>query len=74
MPIKIYSGRSNFTEDKTEKKSGRKIASSILDLIFNTPIVKLNRIVDTDMAEIYAKLESYSPGGSVKDRIALSMI
>jgi len=36
--------------------------------------VKLNRIVDTDMAEIYAKLESYSPGGSVKDRIALSMI
>ena len=74
MSTKIHPGGGNLTEDKTEKKSGRKIASSILDLIFNTPIVKLNRIVDTDMAEIYAKLESYSPGGSVKDRIALSMI
>lgn len=57
-----------------EKKCGMKITNSVLELIFNTPIVKLNRIVNNDTAEIYAKLESYSPGGSVKDRIALSMI
>lgn len=60
--------------NKEKKKCGAKVASSVLELIFNTPIVKLNRILDDEMAEIYAKLESYSPGGSVKDRIALSMI
>ncbi len=51
-----------------------KVANSILDLIGNTPMVRLNRIIDKDMAEIYAKLESLNPGGSVKDRICLSMI
>lgn len=40
----------------------------------NTPMVKLNRIAGPDMAEILAKLESFNPGGSVKDRICLSMI
>ncbi len=62
----------NFNQ--SDKKCGRRVAQSILDLIGNTPMVKLNRIVSDKMAEIYAKLESYSPGGSVKDRIALSMI
>jgi len=49
-------------------------ANSILDLIGNTPLVKLNKIVTGDMADIYAKLESFNPGGSVKDRICLAMI
>ncbi|NQT94863.1 MAG: cysteine synthase A [Candidatus Omnitrophica bacterium] len=53
---------------------GSKVAENILELIGNTPIVKLNRIVEDDMADIYVKLESYNPGGSVKDRICLSMI
>ncbi|MCM8784934.1 MAG: cysteine synthase A [Candidatus Omnitrophica bacterium] len=56
------------------KKCGAKIAENVLELICNTPMVKLNRIVEKNSAEIYAKLESFSPGGSVKDRIALSMI
>jgi len=47
---------------------------NILSLIGNTPLVRLNRIVDDDSAEVWAKLESFNPGGSVKDRIALSMI
>lgn len=46
----------------------------ILGLIGNTPIVKLNCISDPENAEIWAKLEGFNPGGSVKDRIALSMI
>ena len=51
-----------------------KIAESVLDLIGNTPMVRLNRIVEPRMATILAKLESFNPGGSVKDRICLSMI
>lgn len=63
----------NSSENKL-KKCGAKIADNVLELIFNTPIVKLNKIVEKDMAEIYAKLEMFNPGGSVKDRIAFSMI
>ncbi|MDG4657962.1 cysteine synthase A [Ectobacillus antri] len=51
-----------------------KIAQSVSDLIGKTPIVKLNRIVDEDSADIYLKLEFMNPGSSVKDRIALAMI
>jgi cysteine synthase A len=43
-------------------------------LIGFTPVVRLNRIVPKGSATIYLKLESANPGGSVKDRIALSMI
>jgi len=49
-------------------------ARSILDLIGSTPVVKLRNISGKDDAEIWAKLESFNPGGSVKDRICLSMI
>jgi len=45
-----------------------------LSLIGNTPLVKINRMVSAGYAEIWAKLEGQNPGGSVKDRIALSMI
>jgi len=48
--------------------------NSVLDLIGRTPLIKLNKIVEQDMAEILAKCESFNPGGSVKDRICLSMI
>ncbi len=47
---------------------------NIIRLIGNTPMVKLNRIPGPGDAEIWAKLEGFNPGGSVKDRIALSMI
>ena len=44
------------------------------DLVGYTPVVRLNRIVPAGSAKVYVKLESANPGGSVKDRIALSMI
>jgi cysteine synthase len=51
-----------------------KLYDSILDLIGNTPIVKLNNIPTPNGANVYMKLESFNPGGSVKDRPALNMI
>lgn len=51
-----------------------RVANNIADLIGKTPIVKLNKTVDEDSADIYLKLEFFNPGSSVKDRIALAMI
>ncbi|MBI3592705.1 MAG: cysteine synthase A [Nitrospirae bacterium] len=51
-----------------------KLHQNILSLIGNTPLVKINRMVSDSSAEIWAKLEGMNPGGSVKDRIALSMV
>jgi cysteine synthase len=51
-----------------------KVANDVGELIGRTPMVRLNRLVSADSAEVLAKLEFYNPAGSVKDRIALSMI
>lgn len=51
-----------------------KIYNNITDLIGKTPIIKLNNSVPEGSANVYVKLESFNPGSSVKDRIALSMI
>lgn len=48
--------------------------NSVTELVGNTPLLKLNNINDGSMADIYVKLESKNPAGSVKDRIALAMI
>ncbi|MFD2305612.1 cysteine synthase A [Enterococcus termitis] len=50
------------------------IVHSVTDLIGKTPIVKLGNIVPEDAADVFVKLEFFNPGGSVKDRVALSMI
>jgi cysteine synthase A len=50
------------------------VADSVLDLIGNTPLVRLNRLPPAGGATILAKVESLNPGGSVKDRIARAMI
>ncbi|HEY0593757.1 MAG TPA: pyridoxal-phosphate dependent enzyme, partial [Thermoanaerobaculia bacterium] len=47
---------------------------NVLDLIGNTPIVRLRSLSPEGGAEIFAKLEFLSPGGSVKDRIGVGMI
>ena len=51
-----------------------KVYASILDLIGHTPVVRLHRVADPHGAAVYIKLESFNPGGSVKDRPALRMI
>lgn len=51
-----------------------RVVQSITELIGQTPVVKLNRIVDENSADVYLKLEFMNPGSSVKDRIALAMI
>lgn len=50
------------------------VANSVTELIGNTPIVRINHLTGADDAELYAKLEYFNPGSSVKDRIALAMI
>ncbi|HVL87961.1 MAG TPA: cystathionine beta-synthase [Candidatus Thermoplasmatota archaeon] len=49
-------------------------AQSVLDLIGDTPLVKLNRVVPQDGPLVLAKLEMRNPGGSVKDRIGIAML
>ena len=51
-----------------------KLVQNITQLIGDTPLVRLNRVVPEDSAEVYVKLEYQNPGSSVKDRIAISMI
>ena len=51
-----------------------KPVDNIVQLIGDTPVVKLNRVVPEGAADVYVKLEYQNPGGSVKDRIALAMI
>jgi cysteine synthase A len=51
-----------------------RVADSVFDLIGQTPVVRLRKIVEPEAASVLVKLESFNPGGSIKDRIALSMI
>ena len=51
-----------------------KIADNILETIGKTPLVRLNKLLGDSKATVVAKIESRNPGGSVKDRICLSMI
>lgn len=50
------------------------IYNNITELIGKTPLIKLNKLLSTEDAAVILKLESFNPGGSIKDRIALNMI
>ena len=51
-----------------------KAVESVIDLVGGTPLVRLNNIVEPDMATVYAKMENLNPSGSVKDRMAINMV
>jgi cystathionine beta-synthase len=51
-----------------------KIASSVLEVIGHTPMVRINRIARGVVAEVVAKIETFNPGNSIKDRMAVKMI
>ncbi|HZK43973.1 MAG TPA: cysteine synthase A [Syntrophomonadaceae bacterium] len=51
-----------------------KVAKDVLELIGQTPVVKLNIVVSASSADVFVKLENYNPAGSVKDRAGLYMI
>jgi cystathionine beta-synthase len=51
-----------------------KVSDSLIDLVGNTPLVRLHRVHDGVPGQLLAKVEYFNPGGSVKDRIALRMI
>ena len=50
------------------------IYNGVLELIGNTPILKLTNMIDKNSADVYVKLEKFNPGGSIKDRASLGMI
>jgi cystathionine beta-synthase len=58
----------------TAAPTGREISDSILDVIGNTPLVRLSRIGKDLRPQLVAKLEALNPGGSIKDRIAVALI
>ena len=51
-----------------------KVVKNIIELIGNTPMIKLDKFTQENEAEIYAKLEWYNPGGSIKDRTVKYLI
>ncbi len=65
---------SDLRQLKPSVRAGEEIADSVLDLVGNTPLVRLHRLVPEASAEVLVKLDSLNPGGSIKDRIALDMI
>lgn len=52
----------------------RKLYNSVLELVGDTPVVRLNQLVDDSCAEVLVKLEYFNPSGSVKDRAAFSLV
>jgi cysteine synthase A len=51
-----------------------RVAENIIELVGNTPMLHLHRMVPANAADVYAKLEYLNPGGSIKDRAAIGMI
>ena len=67
-------GKGGIATRRGEAPGRPRVAASVLELVGNTPLVRLNKLPKPGGATILAKLESVNPGGSVKDRIAVSMI
>lgn len=51
-----------------------KVCNNVLETIGNTPMVRLNKVVQGVKAQVLAKVETFNPGHSIKDRMAVQMI
>src|SRR5579884_2613327 len=68
IPSEGASGATRRSEERSPAKQG------IDSAIGRTPVVRLTRVVEPEMADVFVKLEGMNPGGSIKDRTALGMI
>lgn len=59
---------------RTAEMSSLRVAEEISELVGETPVLHLKKLVPRDAADVYAKLEYLNPGGSIKDRTALGII
>src|SRR5580698_6481168 len=59
---------------KTAEIASLRVAEEITELVGETPVLHLRKLVPSGIADVYAKLEYLNPGGSIKDRAALGMI
>jgi cysteine synthase A len=59
---------------KLQEATRLRAAESVIDLVGETPLLHLRRVVPSDSADVFAKLEYLNPGGSIKDRAAIGMI
>jgi cysteine synthase len=51
-----------------------RVYKNIIEMIGNTPMVRINNLIKNKRVKVYAKLEGQNPGGSIKDRIAMNML
>src|SRR6187455_475814 len=56
------------------KNPAKKTCDNVLETIGNTPLIRLNKVVEGIKATVYAKVETFNPGNSIKDRMALKMV
>jgi len=73
-PAVLVFERLHYNRARLDRPHLRRPVDSILDLVGNTPMLRLKRIPAAADAEIYAKLEFFNPGFSIKDRIGVGMI
>jgi len=59
---------------KLQEAARLRVAESVIELVGETPLLHLKRLVPSDSADVFAKLEYLNPGGSIKDRAAIGMI
>src|SRR5215469_3771471 len=59
---------------RTMELASLRVAEEITELVGETPVLHLKKLVPADAADVYAKLEYLNPGGSIKDRAALGII
>ncbi len=73
-PVLATDHSSGETKQMSTPHAMGKVTDNLLDLIGNTPMLKLTKIANNLQSTIFAKLEFFNPGGSIKDRIGIAMI